>query len=98
LSAGPASPGGKDPILEEQAGPGHPHGDQVARSIVLMERALGLGERRLAAAFVDARVPRDLASDPWAKALLVQLPDYCRRHALPWSRAHDLAAAKYTPR
>jgi glycerol-1-phosphate dehydrogenase [NAD(P)+] len=74
--------------VENQTGHGLPHGDLVGPGIVLAARLQGQDTRALEAALRACAVPLDRLSAEVTAATLRELPEYARRHDLPFGIAH----------
>jgi glycerol-1-phosphate dehydrogenase [NAD(P)+] len=73
---------------ENLTGHGLPHGDLVGPGILLAARLQGQDTRALEAALRACNVPLDRIAPEATAATLRDLPDYARRHRLPFGIAH----------
>jgi glycerol-1-phosphate dehydrogenase [NAD(P)+] len=73
---------------EQFTGPGWLHGDLVGPGILLMAARQGQDIRPYEAALEACSIPLDRIPPDAVRKMMVQLPDYCRKHALPFGIAH----------
>jgi len=76
--------------VENRMGKGLPHGDLVGPGILLMAKAQGQDTRSLRKALSDCRIPLDNIPPEAIRETLSGLPEYCRKHELPYGIAHEL--------
>jgi glycerol-1-phosphate dehydrogenase [NAD(P)+] len=81
---------------ENLTGHGLPHGDLVGPGILLAARLQGQGTRTLEAVLRACNVPLDRIAPEATTATLRDLPDYARRHHLPFGIAHTPESWKAT--
>jgi len=73
---------------EQFTGPGWPHGDLVGPGILHMAERQGQDIRPYEAALKACHIPLDRIPPDALRRTISQLPDYCRKHALPFGIAH----------
>lgn len=73
---------------EQFTGPGWPHCDLVGPGILLMAGRQGQDIHPYEAALKASYIPLDRIPSDVVNLTLTQLPDYCRKHALPFGIAH----------
>ncbi len=76
--------------IENEVGHGRPHADLVCPGILLMGRAQGQEMSALARAMEACSVTLGSIPERLVEKTLNQLPDFCRRHDLPFGIAHVL--------
>lgn len=76
--------------VENTMGHGLPHGDLVGPAILLIARLQGKDTAELEKALKACNVPLDNIPQEMIERTLKVLPDYCRRHNLPYGIAHTL--------
>lgn len=76
--------------VENICGHGKPHGDLLGPGILLMLAAQGQDYHRVKMGLISAGVPLGNITKQDMRQTLLDLPDYCRRHKLPYSMAHEL--------
>jgi glycerol-1-phosphate dehydrogenase [NAD(P)+] len=77
---------------EQFTGPGWPHGDLVGPGILLMAERQGQDIHLYEAALKACNIPLGRILPDAVQRTLSQLPDYCRKHALPFGIAHALSS------
>ena len=70
-------------------GKGLPHGNLVGSGIVMMARRQGQDTARLEQALRACRIPLDSIAKEVINRTFDVLPDYCRKHDLPYGIAHE---------
>jgi glycerol-1-phosphate dehydrogenase [NAD(P)+] len=73
---------------EQFTGPGWPHGDLVGPGILLMAERQGQDIHPYEVALKACNIPLDRIPPDAVRRTITQLPDYCRKHALPFGIAH----------
>jgi len=73
---------------EQFTGPGWPHGDLLAPGILRMASRQGQYIRPYEAALKACHIPLERIPSDAVHRTITQLPDYCRKHALPFGIAH----------
>jgi glycerol-1-phosphate dehydrogenase [NAD(P)+] len=76
--------------IENEVGPGLPHGDLVGPGILLIARLQGQALGEIEKALTDCHVPLEHIPQDAVERTLKTLPAYCRRHNLPFGIAHTL--------
>jgi glycerol-1-phosphate dehydrogenase [NAD(P)+] len=76
--------------VENIVGHGLPHGDLVGPGILLAARLQGQRTDRLEKALKACHVPLDKILPATIEQALPMLPEYCRRHQLPYEIAHEI--------
>lgn len=76
--------------VENLCGHGRPHGDLLGPGILLMMAAQGQDYYRVKKGLVSAGVPLGKIAAQDIHLTLLNLPGYCRKHKLPYSKAHEL--------
>lgn len=76
--------------VENETGPGLPHGDLVGPGILLIARLQGQASGEIEKALTACHVPLDRLPKETVERTLKNLPAYCQRHNLPFSIAHTL--------
>ncbi len=76
--------------VENEMGRGLPHGELVGPGLVLMAEKQGQDVVRLRRALEACNVPLDNIPQAVAESTLRTLPEYVRRHGLPYGIAHEL--------
>ncbi len=76
--------------VENAVGPGRPHGELVGPGIVLMAGLQGQDIRPLRRALHACAVPLNTIPPSIVRQTLETLPDYVRRHDLPYGIAHEI--------
>jgi glycerol-1-phosphate dehydrogenase [NAD(P)+] len=76
--------------VENIVGHGLPHGDLVGPGILLAARLQGQRTDRLEKALKACHVPLDKILPAAIEQALPMLPEYCRRHQLPYGIAHEI--------
>lgn len=84
--------------VENALGAGLPHGDLVGPGIVLMAERQGQDVAPLRRALEACHIPLDNIPQPVVESTLRELPNYVRRHHLPYGIAHELAGDAHRPR
>ena len=74
--------------VEQFTGPGWPHGDLVGPGILLMAERQGQDTHAYETALRSCHIPLDRIPPEVVRRTITQLPDYCRKHALPFGIAH----------
>jgi len=74
--------------VEQFTGPGWPHGDLVGPGILLMAERQGQETQAYETALRSCNIPLDRIPPEVVRRTITQLPDYCRKHALPFGIAH----------
>lgn len=80
--------------VENKMGRGLPHGDLVGPGIVLMAALQGQDIQPLKRALTDCHIPLNRIPADMMRSILLELPAYCRRHHLPFGKAHTLSELK----
>ena len=75
--------------VENALGAGLPHGDLVGPGIVLMAERQGQPVAPLRRALEACAIPLDTIPQAVVESTLRELPDYVRRHHLPYGIAHE---------
>jgi glycerol-1-phosphate dehydrogenase [NAD(P)+] len=75
---------------EQFTGAGWPHGDLVGPGILFMAERQGQDTHPYEAALKACHIPLDRIPPDVVQHTLAQLPDYCRKYALPFGIAHIL--------
>jgi glycerol-1-phosphate dehydrogenase [NAD(P)+] len=75
---------------EQFTGPGWPHADLVGPGILRMAERQGQDTHAYEAALRSCAIPLDRIPPNVVQRTITQLPDYCRKHALPFGIAHVL--------
>lgn len=75
---------------ENEVGPGWSHGALVGPGLLLMAERQGLDATPLRRALEACRVPVDRLQASVIESTLRRLPEYVRRHGLPYGIAHEL--------
>jgi len=73
---------------EQFTGPGWPQADQVDPGILRMAGRQGLDTHAYEATLRFCSIPLDRIPPDALRRTITQLPDYCRKHALPFGIAH----------
>jgi glycerol-1-phosphate dehydrogenase [NAD(P)+] len=73
---------------EQFTGPGWPHGDLVGPGILRMAERQGQDTHTYETALRSCAIPLDRIPPDAVRHTITQLPDYCRKHALPFGIAH----------
>ncbi len=76
--------------VENLMGKGLPHGDLVGPGILMMAQFQDQDTTELERALQACHIPLENIPDDIVGATLVDLPNYVRRHDLPYGIAHDL--------
>lgn len=76
--------------VENICGHGKPHGDLLGPGILLMLAAQGQDYHRVKKGLISAGVPLGKIEEQAIRQTLIDLPGYCRKHKLPYSKAHEL--------
>jgi glycerol-1-phosphate dehydrogenase [NAD(P)+] len=76
--------------VENELGPGLPHGDLVGPGILLIADRQGQDTSRLRQALAACHIPPDHIPEEVCARTLALLSGYCRRHNLPFGIAHTL--------
>jgi len=76
--------------VENEVGPGRPHGALVGAGLLLMADRQGQNAVPLRRALKACHVPIDHLPAFVVESTRQQLPDYVRRHGLPYGIAHEL--------
>jgi glycerol-1-phosphate dehydrogenase [NAD(P)+] len=76
--------------VENIVGHGLPHGDLVGPGIMLAARLQGQATDRLEKALKACHVPLGKIPPVTIEQTLPMLPEYCRRHQLPYGIAHEI--------
>ena len=76
--------------VENLVGPGLPHGDLVGPGILITARLQGQDAAPLKKALTDCHVPLGGIAEEMTQRALRQLPNFCRKHGLPYGIAHTL--------
>ena len=76
--------------VENEMGKGLPHGDLVGPGIVLMAERQGQDVTPLRRALEACHIPLDHIPERVVTSILRALPEYVRRHELPYGIAHEL--------
>jgi glycerol-1-phosphate dehydrogenase [NAD(P)+] len=76
--------------VENIVGHGLPHGDLVGPGIMLAARLQGQATDRLEKALKACHVPLGKIPPVTIEQTLPMLPEYCRRHRLPYGIAHEI--------
>ncbi|MCJ7584619.1 MAG: iron-containing alcohol dehydrogenase [Anaerolineales bacterium] len=74
---------------EQFTGSGWPHGDLVGPGILLMAERQGQDIHPYEVALKVCNIPLDRIPPDAVRRIITHLPDYCRKHALPFGIAHD---------
>jgi glycerol-1-phosphate dehydrogenase [NAD(P)+] len=74
--------------VEQFTGPGWPHGDLVGPGILHMAERQGQDTHAYETALRSCAIPLDRIPPDALRRTIRQLPDYCRKHALPFGIAH----------
>ncbi|MBX2999941.1 MAG: iron-containing alcohol dehydrogenase [Caldilineaceae bacterium] len=74
---------------EDRLGHGLPHGDLVGPGILIAAERQGQERAALERALRACHIPLHTIPADVVAATLAGLPDYCRTHNLPYSRAHE---------
>ena len=74
--------------VEQFTGPGWTHGDLVGPGILLMAERQGQDTHAYETALRSCHIPLDRIPPEVVRRTITQLPDYCRKHALPFGIAH----------
>jgi glycerol-1-phosphate dehydrogenase [NAD(P)+] len=73
---------------EQFTGPGWPHADLVGPGILHMAERQGQDNHPYETALRSCAIPLDRIPPEAIRHTITQLPDYCRKHALPFGIAH----------
>lgn len=76
--------------VENALGEGLPHGELVGPGIMLMAERQGQDVAPLRRALEACNIPLDTIPDDVVESTLDNLPEYVRRHELPYGIAHEL--------
>jgi glycerol-1-phosphate dehydrogenase [NAD(P)+] len=74
--------------VENELGPGLPHGDLVGPGILRMAELQNQPTEQLRQALAACHIPVDRIPEDAFQRTLAILPEYCRRHNLPFGIAH----------
>ena len=75
---------------ENYAGAGLPHGDLVGPGILIMSAIQGQDISSLKTALKNCHIPLDTIPEDIIIQTMLDLPNYCSKHNLPYGIAHDL--------
>ena len=75
---------------ENFLGEGLPHGDLVGPGIMNMSKLQGQATEELEAALKSCHIPLDRIPETIIRKTLKNLPEYVRKHNLPYGLAHEL--------
>jgi glycerol-1-phosphate dehydrogenase [NAD(P)+] len=79
--------------VENHVGHGWPHGDLVGSGILAMVEFQGLEAAPLKAALQACHIPVDRVPAEVKRQVMIELPQYVRKHQLPFGIAHQLSLA-----
>jgi glycerol-1-phosphate dehydrogenase [NAD(P)+] len=76
--------------VENALGYSVPHGNLVAPGILVMAKLQGQNTTPLEKALKACHVPLNQVPEAIMRQTLINLPEYCRKHGLPYGIAHEL--------
>jgi glycerol-1-phosphate dehydrogenase [NAD(P)+] len=76
--------------VENETGPGWPHGDLLGPGLLIMMTAQGQDVHDVRKALQDTHIPFNRIPLETIQKTLLDLPLYCQKHGLPYGIAHEM--------